>query len=62
MENAQFNKVLASVEAAALNDVVNLTSDRIEALAGGHGMVNMAMFSVANVIAEELMRGGQSGG
>lgn len=57
MENAQFNKVLASVEAAALNDVVNLTSDRIEALAGGHGMVNMAMFSVANVIAEELMRG-----
>ena len=29
MENAQFNKVLASVEAAALNDVVNLTSDRI---------------------------------
>ena len=28
MENAQFNKVLASVEAAALNDVVNLTSDR----------------------------------
>lgn len=57
MENATFDKILASVEAAALNDVVNLTSDRIEALAGGHGMVNMAMFSVANVIAEELMAG-----
>ena len=33
MANAQFDKILASVEAAALNDVVNLTSDRIEALA-----------------------------
>ena len=52
-----FQKVLASVEAAALHDVVNLTNDRIEALAGGHGMVNMAMFSVANVITEELLRG-----
>lgn len=57
MANAQFDKILASVEAAALNDVVNLTSDRIEALAGGHGMVNMSLFSVANVIAEELMAG-----
>lgn len=57
MENENFHKILASVETAALNDMVNLTSDRIEALAGGHGMVNMALFSIANVITEELLRG-----
>lgn len=42
---------------AAASDVVNLTCDRLEALAGGHGMVNLAIFAVANVIAEELQRG-----
>lgn len=57
MSCEQFDKILSAVEAAALNDVVNLTSDRIEALAGGHGMVNMSLFSVANVITEELQRG-----
>ena len=57
MERKEFSSVFAAVEAAALNDVVNLTSDRIEALAGGHGMVNMALFSVADVIVEELQKG-----
>ena len=56
MERKEFSSVFAAVEAAALNDVVNLTSDRIEALAGGHGMVNMALFSVADVIVEELQK------
>lgn len=57
MNTKKYEEVLGSVEAAALNDVVNLTSDRIEALAGGHGMVNMAVFAIANVITEELQRG-----
>lgn len=57
MEKEKFAKVLAAVEAAALSDIGNLTSDRIEALTGGHGMVNMALYSVTNVIAEELLRG-----
>ncbi|MCD8098691.1 MAG: hypothetical protein LUE31_11875 [Lachnospiraceae bacterium] len=57
VKQTDFNAVLSAVEAAALNDVVNLTSDRVEALAGGHGMVNMALFSVADVIVEELQKG-----
>ena len=57
MENKDFSSVLSAVQAAALNDEVNLTCDRIEALAGGHGMVNMALFSVADVIVEELQKG-----
>ena len=57
MEKKNFNSVLSAVQAAALNDEVNLTSDRIEALAGGHGMVNLALFSVADVIWEELKKG-----
>ena len=57
MNERKYENVLSCVEAAALNDVVNLTSDRIEALAGGHGMVNVALFSIANVITEELQRG-----
>ena len=57
MEKKDFNSVLSAVQAAALNDEVNLTSDRIEALAGGHGMVNLALFSVADVIWEELKKG-----
>ncbi len=57
MEKKDFHSVISAVQAAALNDEVNLTSDRIEALAGGHGMVNIALFAVADVITEELQRG-----
>lgn len=57
MNNKELSVVQASVQAAALTSIDNLTSDRIEALAGGHGMVNLAMFSVVNVITEELLRG-----
>ncbi len=57
MNNAEFQKVITTVEAAALNDVSNLTCDRIDALTGGHGMVNMSLFTIADVITEELLRG-----
>lgn len=51
------SRVLSAVEMAAVSNISNLTNDRIEALAGGHGMVNMAIHTVANVITDELLRG-----
>lgn len=48
--------ILASVMAAASNPGW-LTSDRVEALAGGHGMLNLPVVAVCNVIATELRRG-----
>lgn len=51
-------KVLAAAQMATVSNVSHLTNDRIEALAGGHGMVNMAIHTVANVIVEEIMAGG----
>lgn len=58
MNDKSFEDVLASVEAAALTNIDELTSDRIEALAGGRGMVNLSLFTITNVITEELLRGG----
>lgn len=57
MNQKSYETVLSAVQSAALTHIDWLTSDRIEALAGGHGMVNLAMFSVADVITEELQRG-----
>ena len=34
-----------------------LTSDRVEALTGGHGMLNIPVISVCNALAVELRRG-----
>ncbi len=48
--------VLASVMAAASNPSW-LTSDRVEALTGGHGMLNIPVIAVCNVVATELRRG-----
>lgn len=51
------SKVISSVEIASVSNISNLTNDRIEALAGGHGMVNMAIHTVVNVITDELLKG-----
>ena len=51
-------KVLTAAQTAATANPSHLTNDRIEALAGGHGMVNIAVHSVANTIVEELLGGG----
>ena len=50
-------KIISAVELASVSNVSNLTNDRIEALTGGHGMLNMAIHTVANVITEELLKG-----
>ena len=57
MNDKSYDRVLSAVMAAALTNIDDLTADRIEALAGGHGMLNLSMFTVGNVIAEEILRG-----
>ncbi|MBI4830659.1 MAG: hypothetical protein HY801_03710 [Candidatus Lindowbacteria bacterium] len=42
---------------ASIADIDLMTCDRLEALTKGHGMLNLAVFSIANVIAEEIHRG-----
>ena len=43
---------------AAVNTFVeNETSDRLEALTKGHGMLNLAVYSVANAIVTEILSG-----
>lgn len=51
-------KIIAAAQMTAVSNVSHLTNDRIEALAGGHGMVNIAVHSVVNVITEEILGGG----
>lgn len=50
--------VVAAAEMAVMSDVNNMTCDRIEALTAGHGMVNMSVYAITNVIATELLNGG----
>ncbi len=50
-------KELISAIMASTLDVDNMTSDRIEALTKGHGMLNIAAICAANSIAEEVIRG-----
>jgi hypothetical protein len=49
-------EVLAAMT-ASIADVDLMTCDRLEALMKGHGMLSFAVFSIANVIAEEFLRG-----
>lgn len=52
------NKVLTAAQMAVISDVSYMTCDRITALTGGHGMINMSIYAVSNVVASELLGGG----
>src|SRR4030067_3202450 len=51
------DKTIVAAVTAATTNINWLTSDRIEALAGGHGMLNIPVIAIANVVTEELLRG-----
>lgn len=50
-------KIVDAVKKAALYRPDLMTGDAINALAGGHGMLNLAVFCVANAIAEATLEG-----
>lgn len=51
------NKNVLSVISGVSSDIDLLSNDRLEALTSGHGMINLAVWSIANVIVEEMARG-----
>jgi hypothetical protein len=53
---ARERAILATI-AGATGNVDWLTSDRIEALTGGHGMLNLPVIAIADALAVELLRG-----
>ena len=57
MSDDKRTKAISAVEFAAVSDIDNLASDRLQAMVGGHGMLNLSVYAVADVIAEQLMRG-----
>jgi hypothetical protein len=50
-------KELFAALTAANAFVENETSDRLEAITKGHGMLNLAVYSAANVMVTEILRG-----
>lgn len=50
-------KVIAAAVGAATSNISLLTNDRLSAMSGGHGMLNLAVITVANTIAGELKHG-----
>jgi hypothetical protein len=51
------DKAIVAAVTACSSDVDLMSSDRLEALAGGHGMLNLAVFGIAEVILEHARRG-----
>ena len=50
-------KVLLAALTGANANTNWLTSDMVDALLGGHGMLNIAIFNIADVIVSEMRRG-----
>lgn len=51
------DRAIAATLAGVTANVDWLTSDRIEALTGGHGMLNLPVVAIADALAVELLRG-----
>lgn len=51
------DKAILAAMVAASSDVNLMSNDRLEALTSGHGMLNLAVFGIADVIIEELSKG-----
>lgn len=53
------DKAILAAVAGATARIDWLTNDRIEALTGGHGMLNLPVIAIADVLATEILRGTQ---
>lgn len=52
------SKIISAAGMAAISNLSTTTNDRVEALKGGHGMINVAVIAAANVITQEILNGG----
>lgn len=59
MPKLERDRAIVAAVAAATTNIDWLTNDRIEALTGGHGMLNLPVIAIADVLAAEILRGTQ---
>jgi hypothetical protein len=57
MTKLERDRAIVAAVSAATTNVDWLTNDRIEALTGGHGMLNIPVIAIADVLAGEILRG-----
>jgi hypothetical protein len=56
-QTTERDKAIVAAVTGATAKLEWLTNDRIEALLGGHGMLNIPVIAVADVVGDELLRG-----
>ena len=56
-KGSQREKVIVAAIMGAAANVNWMTNDRVEALTGGHGMLNMPVIAIANEVAREIFQG-----
>ena len=57
MPKLERDRAIVAAVAAATTNIDWMTNDRIEALTGGHGMLNLPVIAIADVLAGEILRG-----
>ena len=57
MTKLERDRAIVAAVSAATTNVDWLTNDRIEALTGGHGMLNIPVIAIADVLAGEILSG-----